>query len=105
MIRIVKGEPLSPQACAFVERHPLAITGHVLRAVGLALVVGVLIAVIAAAALMPATNTFIVIAAGLSFAGIALIHQGSALVDRAVKAALNPVNAFQSPTRERDSDD
>lgn len=90
MIRIVKGEPLSPEAFAFVERHPLAITGHVLRAVGLALVVGVLTAVIFAAILMPAVHTF-VIAAGLSFAGIALLHQGTALVDRAIKAALNPI--------------
>lgn len=105
MIRIVKGEPLSPEACAFVERHPLAITGHVLRAVGLALVVGVLTAVIAAAFLMPAVHTFAVIAAGLSFAGIALLHQGTALVDRAIKAALNPINIFRSPTFEMEADD
>lgn len=93
MIPVVKAEPLSMEGRALAGRHPLGIAGHVLHAVGLALMVGATFAVFAAVAAsttMVVSPLLVVGSAGTSLAGLALIHQGSSLIGHAASGAPQP---------------
>jgi hypothetical protein len=82
MIRIVKGEPLSMEVRSQIDRHPLGIVAHVLRAIGLSITVGGLFVMIVAAAasvLVPVSAIAVLTAAGAALAGALLIHQGTEL--------------------------
>lgn len=91
MIRVVEGEPLSVKVRVFVGRHPQRIAGRVLRAVGLALMVGATFVVFATVAAAMAVSPLVVFASvGTSLAGLALIHQGSRLIDHSASGAPQP---------------
>lgn len=91
MIPVVKAEPLSMEGRALAGRHPLGIAGHVLHAVGLALMmVGATFAAVAASTTMVVSPLLVVGSAGTSLAGLALIHQGSSLIGHAASGAPQP---------------
>lgn len=96
MIHVVRGEPLPMEVRPSVGRHHLGTAGHVLRAVGLALMVGamfVVFATVATAAMVVVSPLVVVASAGTSLAGLVLIHQGSSLIDRVTSSGLHPSSA------------
>lgn len=98
MSRVVEAELLSMEGRALAGGHPLGIAGHVLRAVGLALMVGatfVGFAAVAAAATMVVSPLLVVGSAGTSLVGLALIDQGSSLIGHAASGAPHSPDAAE----------
>ncbi|MFL0295303.1 hypothetical protein ACJH6J_30475 [Mycobacterium sp. SMC-18] len=96
MMRIIKGAPLPIEVRAQVDAHPLGTAAHLLRAVGLAVCVGGLFAMVASiltgapvSSHQPVPDAVVIVAAAIGLTGAVLIHQGTTLYQRVVTTKLH----------------
>ncbi|MDM2496782.1 hypothetical protein PP564_24105 [Mycobacteroides abscessus] len=105
MIQVIKGEPLSIEVRARVDRHPLGVAAHVMRTIGLAAVlVGLTLmtdgALLSYHLALPIGMGVPLGGFGTGIVGAVLLHQGTELGYRVIRNELGtPVEAKKSATR------